>query len=123
MEHLLGLTEIVIKDSLEVITQKVMVAIFGWMEDSSKVFGRTIKCMEEEPLFGLMVENTKASIKIRKNKVMVNLVGLTVAPTKDSGVTANKMAEVCTATKKEWREPASGVVVKKLNGQSDQLMI
>lgn len=116
MGLLLGLMEIVTKDSLEAITLKVMVDISGLMVESLKVSGRTTKCMDEALLFGLMVENTKGNMKTRKNKDMENLAGLTVALTRDSGVTANKMAEVYIVTKKVSREPVSGTVAKKLNG-------
>ena len=123
MELLLGLTAIAMKVNLEATTSKAMVAIFGPMEENTKVFGRTIKCTEEELLFGLTVENTKDSMKTKRNKAMDSSAGQTDVLTKDNGATVSKMEEVFTVTNKVLREQVYGAVEKKLNGWNEKMIL
>lgn len=49
--------EISTKESSKITILKVMEDTFGWMAENMKAFGKQIKCMEKEPLFGQMVES------------------------------------------------------------------
>ena len=59
MEPLLGSMETSMKDNLRRITSKVMADIFGSMEESMRVSGKTTKCTERVLSSGPMVENMK----------------------------------------------------------------
>lgn len=89
------------------------------MDGNIKDFGKIIRCMAKELLYGLMAENTRASTLMRKRKAMVNSAGPTAVATKGSGGTVSKMARVYIEIKRESRDQVSGPMEGKLDGSSD----
>ena len=93
--------------------------MFGLMEDSLKVSGKIIKCMEKELLSGQMVANTKVSTSMRRKKAMESSVGPTEDAIRENGETESKMAGECIVTKRVWRDRVFGLTARRLNGWTD----
>lgn len=67
---------VVIKESYLIIIFMVMVFMNGLMGENILDIGKIIKCMEEESLLGLMVENMMVNIVRIENMAMENFNGL-----------------------------------------------
>ena len=65
--------------------------LFGKMENSTKVSGEMIRCMERVSLSGLTEEVMKESTLMIRNRAMENLHGQMVEAIRDSGKMGNKM--------------------------------
>jgi hypothetical protein len=69
--------------------------------------------MEEAFLFGQMVEDTKDSTLMIKNRVMDSLIGQMEDVIKEVGKTENRMEKVYIQTLLENKDKVFGVMVKK----------
>lgn len=104
----LGPTEANTKGNSKTIISKDSAIMFGWMAESMRDHGETIRCMAEEFSFGQMAENTKGSTSMTRSRVTANSAGLMEDRTKDNGKTGNKMGRVHTAIRKVSRRMESG---------------
>ena len=123
MELSAGSMETNTRVNSRLITSKDTADISGSMVVSSKVFGKTTRCTERVPLFGVMAENTRVNMSVRKKKDMESSLGLTGVATRVNGKMANRMVRVFTGTKKEWSELEFGQTARKLNGLIDKFML
>jgi hypothetical protein len=108
-----GLMGTNIKESSGTTILKGMESIYGWMDESTKDFGKVIKCMAGALSFGLTVANMLGTTLIKKRMERENFSGLMVGLTRGSGRTANRTGRECTVTRKVSKGRGSGQMGKR----------
>ena len=101
------------RDNSKTTLFRATVTSSGLMANSTKVFGRPIKCMERETLYGLMEDVMKDSISRVKKMALDNFSGQMEEYIVDNGDMASRMAEVSTKVKMASRRQAFGVMERR----------
>jgi len=93
MVNLCGQMDLPTKGSSLITIYTVKEYIHGQISENSTVSGLIIKCMDKEFSRGLMVECTKESIRMIRNKDLVYLLGQMEGNTKGNGTTVNNIVK------------------------------
>ena len=100
----------------------VMAHISGQTGENTKGNGRTIKCMAEESLHGLMAESTKENTLKTRSKVKVPFIGQMEGDILGLGLTENNMGRELSWQLMVNRGRESGIMAKGRNGSTKSLL-